>query len=330
MFNNYIIKRNVENSKYKDCFFMEAKKIYLACIQGFCSGVGTAVQIVEETLKKYGTPLYVYHEIVHNTFVVEGFRRKGIIFVEDISEVPRGSRIIFSAHGISPSIIEQANQRELKFIDATCPLVKKGHREAVHFSDENRYVILIGHKGHQEIIGTSGHVKSKLLRCVQTVEDVEKLQLSSDTPVSWITQTTLSVEDTALIIQKLKEMFRDIEGPAKENICYATQNRQDAVKELAEKCDVILICGSLNSSNSNRLRETGERAGVSSYIIDCADELKLEWLKNKTTIGISSGASVPEYIVNELIEKICFIFPGTTVMSVGESNEPNIFPLPEI
>lgn len=309
---------------------MVEKKIYLARTQGFCSGVATAVQIVDEALKKYGTPLYVYHEIVHNTFVVQSFRSKGVIFVEDLKDVPQGSRIIFSAHGISPSIIAEANERKLIYIDATCPLVKIVHHEAVRFSDEGRHVILIGHKGHQEIIGTAGYIHPDLLHSVQTIEDVKGLPLAEDTPVSWISQTTLSVDDTKKIIMAITQKFSNVKGPKKENICYATQNRQDAVKELAQKCQLIIICGSSNSSNSNRLKETGLQAGVDTYMIDQAGDLDPAWLTDKNKIGISSGASVPEYIVKELIEKICALFPGTIVKIIGESNEPKTFPLPEI
>ena len=309
---------------------MEEKKILLARIRGFCSGVATAIEIVEQALKKYGTPLYVYHEIVHNTFVVDNFKKRGVIFVEDISDIPEGSRIIFSAHGVSPGIMDRARQRSLTFIDATCPLVKKVHREAVKFSNEGRHVVLIGHKGHQEIIGTSGYVDRALLHFVQNEQDAENLPIGPDTPVAYVTQTTLSVDDANEIIGLLRKKFKDIKGPAKEDICYATQNRQDAVKELARYCDVILICGSPNSSNSNRLRETGERAGVSSYIIDQARDLNPAWLDNKEVIGISSGASVPGYIVDELVGRIQSLFPGTSVELIGEQLEPTTFPLPEI
>ena len=309
---------------------MPEKTILLARNQGFCSGVATAIEIVECALKKYGSPLYVYHEIVHNTFVVEQFREQGVIFVERLCDVPEGSRIIFSAHGISPSIIAQAESRHLKYIDATCPLVKKVHREAVRFSDSGRHVILIGHKGHEEIIGTSGYVRSDLLHCIQNKDDIEALPLSASTPAAYVTQTTLSRDDASSLIEELKKRFTDIIGPAHEDVCYATQNRQDAVKELAAHSDIIIICGSPNSSNSNRLRETGERAGVASYIIDSADELDPEWIKNKKCIGISSGASVPEYIVENVIKKIKDLFPKTTVEEIGRVDEPKIFPLPEI
>ncbi|MEW5894491.1 MAG: 4-hydroxy-3-methylbut-2-enyl diphosphate reductase [Candidatus Omnitrophota bacterium] len=309
---------------------MPGKKIFLARIQGFCSGVATAIEIVERALKKYGTPLYVYHEIVHNTFVVKSFKDRGVVFVERIDDVPEGGRIIFSAHGISPEIMEQARNRKLKLIDATCPLVKKVHLEAVRFSKEGRQVILIGHKGHQEIIGTSGYVKPELLHLVQNKNDVKDLSIASDTPVAYVTQTTLSVNDASETILALKKKFKDIKGPMKEDICYATQNRQEAVKELALYSDVILICGSPNSSNSNRLRETGARAGVPAYIIDHSEELNPEWLTDNNVIGISSGASVPGYVVDELVKRIQDLFPGTGVELIGDSTEPSTFPLPEI
>jgi 4-hydroxy-3-methylbut-2-enyl diphosphate reductase len=309
---------------------MPTKKIFLARIQGFCSGVATAIEIVELALKKYGTPLYVFHEIVHNTFVVSAFKSQGVIFVEDIEDVPENSRIVFSAHGISPAVIAQADSCHLKYIDATCPLVKKVHREAVRFSEEGRHVMLIGHKGHEEIIGTSGYVKPHLLHYIQSKSDIDALELPSHTPVAYVTQTTLSTDDAVVLIAELNNRFSDINGPDKKDICYATQSRQDAVKELAHHCDVILICGSPNSSNSNRLRETGERSGIPSYIIDHADDLDMNWIKDKTTIGISSGASVPEYIVNDLIKKIKTVFSDTSVESMGKTNETKVFPLPEI
>ncbi|HSV43598.1 MAG TPA: 4-hydroxy-3-methylbut-2-enyl diphosphate reductase [Candidatus Bathyarchaeia archaeon] len=309
---------------------MDRKKIFLARIQGFCSGVATAIEIVERAIQKYGTPLYVYHEIVHNTFVVERFRQAGVIFIEDLERAPVGSRVIFSAHGVSPAIMDVARRRGLKYIDATCPLVKKVHSEAVRFAQEGRHVILIGHKGHQEIVGTSGYVDETLLHIVQNAKDIALLHLPSSTPVAYVTQTTLSVDEAVECIAHLRQRFIDIKGPAKDDICYATQNRQDAVKELAQFCDVILICGSPTSSNSNRLCETGKRAGVDSYIIDCADELDPAWLNGKGHIGISSGASVPEYVVKDLVKRIQTLFPGSTVERVGESKEPRIFPLPEI
>ena len=250
-------------------------EIYLAKTQGFCAGVAFAVDIVDQALEKYGSPLYVYHEIVHNTYVVDGFRKKGVIFVEDINEVPEGQRVIFSAHGVPPSVLEAAEARKLKYVDATCPLVTKVHNEAVKFSEQKYETVLIGHKGHQELIGTSGYVNPELLHIIEDEEDIDKLKIDPKASVAYITQTTLSVDDTTNMINKLKLKFSNMNAPPRSDLCYATQNRQDAVKDLAAICDVIIICGSPNSSNSNRLMETGEKNGAASYIIDTADELDL-------------------------------------------------------
>ena len=304
--------------------------IYLAKTQGFCAGVAFAIDIVDEALALYGAPLYVYHEIVHNTYVVNGFREKGVIFVETIDEVPEDSRIIFSAHGVPPSVIQKAKKRQLKFVDATCPLVTKVHNEAVKFSGQRYETILIGHRGHQELIGTAGYVNPELLHIVETEDDIDKLSMDPQTPVSYITQTTLSVDDTTAMIEKLKKKFPKLMAPARSDLCYATQNRQDAVKELAKFCDVIIICGSPNSSNSNRLRETGEKAGSLSYIIDDAQEFDMRLLKNYHKIGISSGASVPRIIVDELVDKIKDHYPQTTVHSFENPEKNIVFALPEV
>ncbi len=301
-------------------------EIYLARKQGFCSGVASAIDVVEQALVQYGTPLYVYHDIVHNTFVVDYFRKTGVIFVENLNDVPEGSRIVFSAHGVAPSVIAQAQKRGLVAIDASCPLVKKVHREAMDFVREGRHVILIGHNGHQEIIGTSGYVPHDKLSIVQTIEDVDTLELPAETPVAYLTQTTLSIDETLGIIERLQEKFKNLIGPPKKDICYATQSRQDAVKELAKICDVVLICGSPNSSNSNRLRETGERAGIPAYIIDSADELRVDWIQGKERIGISSGASVPYCIVREVIERIQVVFPEAIVKHFEDFEVPDRFP----
>ena len=305
-------------------------EIYLARTQGFCAGVASAVEIVEQALEKFGAPLYVFHEIVHNTFVVQDFKRRGVIFVEDVNEVPEGEHIIFSAHGVAPNVIEQAQKRKLKYIDATCPLVTKVHKEAVNFSNQETETILIGHKGHQELIGTSGYVNPKLLHVVEDEEDIEKLKIEPLKPVAYLTQTTLSVDETEGIIYKLKRRFPHLIGPKRADICYATQNRQDAVKELAQYCDLIIICGSPNSSNSNRLRETGENAGVTSCIIDKADELDLELLQGKSKVGISSGASVPRYIVDQLVKKIKSCFPEAKVNTFPNPEKKIVFPIPAI
>jgi len=305
-------------------------EIYLAKTQGFCAGVAFAVDIVDQALEKYGAPLYVYHEIVHNTYVVDGFRKKGVIFVEDITEVPEGERVIFSAHGVPPAVIKNAKLRRLKFLDATCPLVTKVHNEAVKFSKMRYETVLIGHKGHQELIGTSGYVDSKLLHIIEDEEDIEKLNIQPEAPVAYITQTTLSVDDTTSMIQKLKDKFVNMVAPPRSDLCYATQNRQDAVKDLAKICDVIIICGSPNSSNSNRLRETGEKYGTTSYIVDSVDELDINILKGKNKVGVSSGASVPRAIVENLVKRIKEHYPETVVHEFENPEKNIVFALPEI
>lgn len=305
-------------------------EIYIAHTQGFCAGVASAIEVVQRALAKYGTPLYVYHDIVHNTSVVNEFKRRGVIFIEELTDVPTGSRIIFSAHGIPPLVLKEAKQRNLKFIDATCPLVTKVHDEAIHFSKKKIQTILIGHKGHQEMVGTAGYVSPTLLHIVEDEDDIEQLDMDTDQPVGYLTQTTLSVTDTEKIIDKLQARFPKLMSPPRKDICYATQNRQDAVKDLAKTCDLIVICGSPHSSNSNRLRETGEQHGVPCYIVDTADEFDLSLLNGHKRLGISSGASVPRYIVEELVQKIKTQYPRAKIHT-SESPEANIvFRLPVI
>ena len=309
---------------------MSDMEIFLARAQGFCAGVASAVEIVELALKKYGPPLYVYHEIVHNTYVVEDFRHRGVVFVEDIDEVPEGARIILSAHGVPPEVINEARQRRLKFVDATCPLVTKVHNEAVKFSQRKYATVLIGHKGHQELIGSSGYVDSQLLHIVEDEKDIDSLNIPQDSQVAYLTQTTLSVDETKGLIEKLRQRFPNLVAPPRSDICYATQNRQDAVKELAKMCDLIIICGSPNSSNSNRLRETGANQGVASYIIDRAHEFDLSLLDGKKKIGISSGASVPRFIVEELVERIKARYPGVQVHTFDNPEKNIVFKLPDL
>ena len=304
--------------------------IYLAKTQGFCAGVSFAVDIVEHALAKYGAPLYVYHEIVHNTYVVDGFRAKGVIFVEDLNDVPVGTRVIFSAHGVPPSVIETAKRRELKYVDATCPLVTKVHNEAVKFSQHRYETVLIGHRGHQELIGTSGYVNPELLHVVENEDEIDDLKIDPAKEVSYITQTTLSVDDTTAMIEKLKKKFPRLLAPPRSDLCYATQNRQDAVKELAGFCDIIIICGSPNSSNSNRLRETGEKYGTPSYIIDRVQEFDMKLLQGKNKVGISSGASVPRIIVDELIEQIQKAYPNSFVHQFENPEKNIVFALPKV
>ena len=302
-------------------------EIFLARTQGFCAGVASAIDIVELALNTYGTPLYVYHDIVHNTSVVNDMKKRGVVFVEDLNDVPEGSRIIFSAHGVPPELIPQAKARRLKYVDATCPLVTKVHKEATKYSNTNIETVLIGHVGHQELIGTSGYVRPELLHIVENEKDVSQLKIDSNKDVAYITQTTLSVDETRGIIEKLKEKFPKLIAPLRSDICYATQNRQDAVKELAKTCDVIIICGSPNSSNSNRLRETGEQQGVKSYIVDTADELDVSIFKNKSRIGLSSGASVPRYLVDDIINKIKDGYPQTIVHEFDNPEKNIVFPV---
>ena len=304
--------------------------IYLAKTQGFCAGVSFAIDIVDKALKKFGAPLYVYHEIVHNTYVVNEFRGKGVIFVEDVNEVPEGSRIIFSAHGVPPSVVADAQKRKLRFVDATCPLVTKVHNEASKFSDQHYETILIGHRGHQELKGTAGYVDPDYLHIVEDEADIDKLSIDPKATVAVVTQTTLSVDETTQMIDRLKEKFPNLQAPPRSDLCYATQNRQDSVKELARMCDLIIICGSPNSSNSNRLVETGEKAGCESYIIDMVDELDFNVFKGKKRIGISSGASVPRIIVDDLIARICEHFPEAKVHSFENPEKNIVFALPEI
>jgi 4-hydroxy-3-methylbut-2-en-1-yl diphosphate reductase len=305
-------------------------QIFLARTQGFCAGVARAINIVDKALEKYGTPLYVFHEIVHNTAVVDAFRKRGVVFVDDINDVPDGARVIFSAHGVAPQVIEKAKQKALKAIDATCPLVSKVHQEAVRLSKAGSEVVLIGHKGHEEVVGTAGYVKPALLHIVQTAQDIGKLEIPVNKHVGFITQTTLSVDETREIILKLRAQYPHLTGPSEDDICYATQNRQDAIKELVGLCDIILICGSRNSSNSNRLREKAEQLGRTSYIIDNASELDVGWLKDKDGVGISSGASVPREIVEEVIQKISDHFSPVKIHRFDNPEKEIVFPMPKL
>jgi len=305
-------------------------EIHLAHTQGFCAGVASAIEVVNRALDKYGTPLYVRHHIVHNTAVIEDFKEKGVVFIETLSEVPEGARVIFSAHGVAPDIYEEAQKRELIYVDATCPLVTKVHREATKFSQQGVQTVLIGHRGHQELVGTSGYVSPQLLHVVETEDDIEALSLDETAPIGYLTQTTLSVADTAVLIAKLKEKYPNIMGPPRSDICFATQNRQDAVSQLAQVCDAMIICGSPHSSNSNRLKETAEAFGLPSYLIDSSSEYQKEWLARVKKVGISSGASVPDYLVQELVELIMADYPNSVVYR-EESVEKDIrFAVPKV
>lgn len=275
-------------------------KIYLANPRGFCAGVDRAIDIVDLSLKKYGAPIYVRHEIVHSRHVVNSLRQKGAVFVEELNEVPEGSVVIFSAHGVAKSVWQEANRRRLHVIDATCPLVIKVHNEVNRDYTQGYELILIGHAGHPEVIGTLGQVPDKF-HLVSSVQDVERLHVENTVNLSYVTQTTLSVDECRDIVAALNERFPQIKGPHQEDICYATQNRQNAVKELSKLVDVILVIGSPNSSNSNRLRELGEHCGIPSYLIDSASDINPDWLQSAKAIGITAGASAPEVLVEKVV-----------------------------
>jgi len=282
-------------------------EVILASPRGFCAGVDRAIDIVERALEIFGAPIYVRHEVVHNKFVVDGLRNKGAIFVEELHEVPDDATVIFSAHGVSKAVQEEAARRGLKVFDATCPLVTKVHLEVTRFSEDGRECILIGHAGHPEVEGTMGQFDVShggRMYLVESVDDVEQLQVNNPDKLSYVTQTTLSMDDTATIIDALREKFPNIQGPKKDDICYATQNRQDAVKQMAQQCDVVLIVGSPNSSNSNRLREVAERLGTPAYLIDNANEMQQEWFNGKKQVGISAGASAPEVLVAAVVDRL--------------------------
>jgi 4-hydroxy-3-methylbut-2-enyl diphosphate reductase len=275
-------------------------KIYLAKPRGFCAGVDRAIEIVDLSLKAYGAPIYVRHEIVHSRHVVNTLREKGAVFVEELNEVPDGAIVIFSAHGVAKEVWEEGKHRNLKIIDATCPLVIKVHNEVNRDYTLGYELILIGHSGHPEVIGTLGQVPDKF-HLVSSVGDVEKLQVENRTHLSYVTQTTLSVDECRDIVAALNRRFPGIKGPHQEDICYATQNRQNAVKELSNLVDVILVIGSPNSSNSNRLRELGEHCGIPAYLIDSYRDIDPAWLKDARAVGITAGASAPEVLVTELV-----------------------------
>jgi 4-hydroxy-3-methylbut-2-enyl diphosphate reductase len=283
-------------------------KIVMANPRGFCAGVDRAIEIVERALELFGAPIYVRHEVVHNKYVVERLRIKGAVFVEELDEVPDDTTVIFSAHGVAKLVREEAARRKLRVYDAICPLVTKVHMEVGHYQEEGRECILIGHEGHPEVEGTLGQYKPKNneggMYLVESVEDVCKLEVKNPDFLAFVTQTTLSMDDTAEVIDALRERFPNIDGPKKEDICYATQNRQDAVKNLSAQCDLILVVGSPNSSNSTRLMEISEKVGVPSYLIDNASEIKKEWLDGKQCIGVTAGASAPEVLVEAVINQL--------------------------
>lgn len=278
-------------------------ELHLANPRGFCAGVDRAIEIVERAINKYGAPIYVKHEVVHNKYVVDDLKAKGAIFIEDLDDVPVGKTLIYSAHGVSLQVRTDAKKRKLRIFDATCPLVSKVHAEVIRHRKKGLEVIMIGHKGHPEVEGTMGQASSGIL-LVESIDDVTKLVVADPEKLAYVTQTTLSVDDAAKIVEALILKYPKIKVPAKEDICYATQNRQDAVKSLAEHCDLIVVVGSSNSSNSNRLREVAETKGVRAFLIDNEADLKTEWLDGVTKVGVTAGASAPEVLVSAVVERL--------------------------
>ena len=303
-------------------------RILLAEPRGFCAGVERAIAIVERALEKFGPPIHVRHEIVHNRWVVESLRRKGAVFVHELDDVPDGATVVFSAHGVAKSVSMEGGRRTLRVLDATCPLVGKVHREAERQDRGGRRVILIGHPGHPEVEGTVGQLSPGRMEVVTDIADVEALPARAGQQAALITQTTLSVDETAEVAAALRERFPGIREPAREDICYATQNRQNAVKALAAQCDLVLVLGAPNSSNSNRLREVAERAGTRAYLIESAADVRVEWLPGVASLGITAGASAPEILVEELLDKLRQPNDSVEVLPVCEENLS--FPLPEV
>jgi 4-hydroxy-3-methylbut-2-enyl diphosphate reductase len=305
---------------------MEAE-VVLARPRGFCAGVDRAIAIVELALERFGAPIYVRHEIVHNRTVVEDLRRKGALFVDELSEVPAGATVVFSAHGVAQGVRVEAEQRGLRVFDATCPLVTKVHVEVQRNREHGREVVMIGHRGHPEAEGTMGQSASGM-HLVETVEDVAQLEVGNPAQLAYVTQTTLSVDDAALVVEALKQRFPDILGPKRDDICYATQNRQDAVKLLAGECDVLLVVGSKNSSNSNRLREVATGRGLPAYLIDTAADIRPEWVAGRARIGVTAGASAPELLVEEVVARLRAL-GATRVRELEGIAETVEFPLPK-
>jgi 4-hydroxy-3-methylbut-2-enyl diphosphate reductase len=275
--------------------------LLIAAPRGFCAGVDRAIEIVEKALERYGAPVYVRHEIVHNKYVVEGLKAKGAIFVKELDEVPDDAPVVFSAHGVPKVVPAEAKRRQLLYVDATCPLVSKIHRQAERQIEKGRHIIFIGHEGHPEVIGTMGQVEPGQMTLVETIEDVDKLPFDSDEELAYLTQTTLSVDDTREVIQALEWRYPNISGPRAEDICYATSNRQAAVKELAHDCELVLVIGAPNSSNSLRLVEVSERLGTPAKLIQRASEIDFAWLEGVETLGLTAGASAPEVLVREVV-----------------------------
>lgn len=301
--------------------------VLLASPRGFCAGVDRAIQIVERAIEKYGAPVYVRHEIVHNRHVVERLKALGAVFVEELDECPDDRPVVFSAHGVPKSVPAEARSRQMLYLDATCPLVSKVHVEAQRHFDAGREIVLIGHGGHPEVVGTMGQLPDGAVRLIETVEDVARFAPKDPANVAFVTQTTLSVDDTAEIVAALQARFPGIAAPHKEDICYATTNRQEAVKAIAARAEVLLVIGSANSSNSVRLAEVGRRAGARAYLIEDASVLELRWLDGVTTVGVTAGASAPEVLVQGVIDKIAGAFE-VTVEDVDTARETVTFKLP--
>lgn len=301
--------------------------LLIAAPRGFCAGVDRAIEIVEKALERYGSPVFVRHEIVHNKYVVEQLKAKGAIFVEELDEVPDDAPVVFSAHGVPKAVPAEAQRRKLLYVDATCPLVSKVHRQAERQIEKGRHIIFIGHEGHPEVIGTMGQVEPGQMTLVETIEDVDKLAFDSDEELAYLTQTTLSVDDTREVIQALEWRYPNISGPRDEDICYATSNRQAAVKELARDCDLVLVIGAPNSSNSLRLVEVSERLGTPAKLIQRATEIDFAWLEGVETLGLTAGASAPEILVREVIAALSE-HRQITVREITAAVEKMVFKLP--
>ena len=307
-------------------------EIHLANPRGFCAGVDRAIGIVERALELFGAPVYVRHEVVHNKYVVDGLRQKGAIFVDELDEVPDDATVIFSAHGVAKAVRQEAARRQLRVFDAICPLVTKVHMEVGRYQQEGRECVLIGHAGHPEVEGTLGQYTARKgkggMYLVESVEDVWKLEVKDPEFLAFVTQTTLSMDDTAVVIDALRKRFPKIVGPKKEDICYATQNRQDAVKRLLANCDLILVVGSQTSSNSTRLKEIAEKQGIAAYLIDNADEIQHDWMVGKRSVGVTAGASAPEVLVEQVVNRLR-AWGGEDVNEVPGIKEEVVFSLPK-
>src|SRR6185295_16829705 len=302
-------------------------QVILARPRGFCAGVDRAIEIVERALRLHGAPVYVRHEVVHNRYVVEDLRAKGAVFVEELAEVPAGATVVFSAHGVSQAVRAEAQAHGLRVFDATCPLVTKVHVEVARMRDQGREIVMIGHRGHPEVEGTMGQVNGGM-HLVEAPEDVAHLQVGNPDRLAFVTQTTLSVDDAGAVIAALKARFPGIAGPKKDDICYATQNRQDAVKALSRQCDVLIVVGSANSSNSNRLREVAENIGIPAYMVDAPEELDPAWVRGKTRVGVTAGASAPEVLVQGVVQYLRQL-GASEVREMDGISENVVFPLPK-